>query len=60
MSMQDRYGDHPCHRVVNHAGRTAPGWSEQRQLLEKEGVKFNRDEFRKYAEKKAAEMKSAQ
>ena len=40
MSMQDRYGDHPCHRVVNHAGRTAPGWSEQRQLLEKEGVKF--------------------
>jgi alkylated DNA nucleotide flippase Atl1 len=25
---------------VNHAGRTAPGWTEQRQLLEKEGVEF--------------------
>ena len=40
MSMQDRYGEHPCHRVVNHAGRTAPGWKEQRQLLEIEGVEF--------------------
>jgi O-6-methylguanine DNA methyltransferase len=40
MSMADRFGDHPCHRVVNHAGRTAPGWTEQRQLLEKEGVEF--------------------
>ena len=40
MSMQDRYGNHPCHRVVNHAGRTAPGWTEQRELLESEGVEF--------------------
>ena len=23
-------GDYPCHRVVNHAGRTAPGWHMQR------------------------------
>ena len=30
----------PCHRVVNAAGRTAPGWSEQRALLEAEGVGF--------------------
>ena len=30
----------PCHRVVNSAGRTAPGWSRQRTLLEKEGVTF--------------------
>ncbi len=30
----------PCHRVVNHAGRTAPGWHEQRALLEREGVTF--------------------
>lgn len=30
----------PCHRVVNSAGRTAPGWKEQRGLLEKEGVVF--------------------
>lgn len=30
----------PCHRVVNAAGRTAPGWPEQRGLLDKEGVRF--------------------
>ena len=30
----------PCHRVVNIAGRTAPGWSQQRTLLEEEGVRF--------------------
>lgn len=30
----------PCHRVVNSAGRTAPGWPEQRRLLEEEGVTF--------------------
>ena len=30
----------PCHRVVNIAGRTAPGWSRQRILLEEEGVTF--------------------
>jgi methylated-DNA-protein-cysteine methyltransferase-like protein len=28
------------HRVVNGAGRTAPGWAEQRTLLEAEGVTF--------------------
>ena len=30
----------PCHRVVNKEGRTAPGWSEHRLLLEAEGVSF--------------------
>jgi methylated-DNA-protein-cysteine methyltransferase-like protein len=30
----------PCHRVVNREGRTAPGWSRQRELLEEEGVRF--------------------
>ena len=30
----------PCHRVVNIEGRTAPGWSRQRPLLEEEGVRF--------------------
>ena len=34
------YGNYPCHRVVNHAGRTAPGWRQQRELLEAEGVTF--------------------
>lgn len=30
----------PCHRVVNAAGRLAPGWEEQGQLLLAEGVSF--------------------
>lgn len=30
----------PCHRVVNKVGRLAPGWSQQRMLLEGEGVVF--------------------
>ena len=30
----------PCHRVVNKVGRTAPGWGQQRPLLEDEGVTF--------------------
>ncbi len=30
----------PCHRVVNSQGRTAPGWTRQRELLEAEGVLF--------------------
>ena len=30
----------PCHRVVNKEGRTAPGWSRQRPLLEEEGIHF--------------------
>ena len=30
----------PCHRVVNQVGRTAPGWSRQRTLLEEDGVAF--------------------
>lgn len=37
------YGDYPCHRVVNHAGRLVPGWREQKELLGREGVSF-RDE----------------
>ena len=28
----------PCHRVVNKEGRTAPGWSRQRTLLEEEDI----------------------
>ena len=40
LSRAEFYGDYPCHRVVNHAGRTAPGWKEQRYLLEQEGVGF--------------------
>ena len=40
LSMAEYYGSYPCHRVVNAAGRTAPGWTEQRKLLESEGVEF--------------------
>ena len=40
LSRAEFYGEYPCHRVVNHAGRTAPGWWEQRLLLEDEGVRF--------------------
>ena len=33
----------PCHRVVNHAGRLAPGWPEQAELLRDEGVPLRDD-----------------
>ena len=40
LSMADRYGSYPCHRVVNHAGRLAPHFPQQRELLLDEGVGF--------------------
>ena len=40
LSMAEFYGDYPCHRVVNHAGRTAPHFENQKQLLLEEGVVF--------------------
>jgi len=40
LSRAEYYGDYPCHRVVNHAGRLAPGFDEQRARLEAEGVGF--------------------
>lgn len=40
LAMSGYYGDYPCHRVVNSAGRTAPHFREQRALLEREGVTF--------------------
>ena len=43
LSRAEYYGAYPCHRVVNHAGRLAPGWAEQGDLLRAEGVSF-RDE----------------
>ena len=38
LSNASYYGDYPCHRVVDHSGRLAPGWSEQYDLLKAEGV----------------------
>ena len=40
LSMSEYYGEYPCHRVVNHAGRTAPGFVAQKQLRLEEGVEF--------------------
>lgn len=40
LGMAQYYGKYPCHRMVNHAGRLAPGWPEQAALLTAEGVSF--------------------
>lgn len=40
LSFSERYGDYPCHRVVNHVGRLAPGFPEQEGRLREEGVQF--------------------
>lgn len=45
LSQSEFYGDYPCHRVVNHAGRTAPCFTLQRVLLEQEGVEFKPNGF---------------
>ncbi|MDO4546125.1 MAG: MGMT family protein [Bacillota bacterium] len=43
LSMAEYYGEYPCHRVVNHAGRLVPGWVEQEELLLREGVAVKED-----------------
>lgn len=43
LSHAEEYGSFPCHRVVNHAGRIAPCWPEQAQLLREEGVAFRNE-----------------
>ena len=40
LSHASYYGDYPCYRDENHAGRLAPCWPGQRALLEAEGVTF--------------------
>lgn len=44
LSMAEYYGDYPCHRVVNHAGRLAPFFFEQKELLLEENVEFKDDD----------------
>ena len=39
----EEYGDYPCHRVVNHSGRLAPNFPEQKNRLLAEGVAFKND-----------------
>lgn len=43
LSRAEFYGKYPCHRAVNHVGRVAPGWHEQRFLLLEEGVSFKNE-----------------
>ena len=45
LGLSEYYGQYPCHRVVNHAGRTAPGWYQQQSLLSAEGVTFKKDGY---------------
>lgn len=45
LSRAEFYGTYPCHRVVNHAGRLAPHFYEQRRLLAEEGVRFKENGF---------------
>ena len=40
LSLSEFFGDFPCHRVVNSAGRLAPHFPEQRHRLLEEGVAF--------------------
>lgn len=44
LSMAEFYGDYPCHRVVNHAGRLVLGWTRQKTLLEAEGITFKKNQ----------------
>ena len=43
LSRAEFYGRYPCHRVVIHAGRLAPGWTEQGFLLAREGVELKKN-----------------
>ena len=43
LSRAEDYGDYPCHRVVNHLGRIAPNFPEQKNRLLAEGVSFKND-----------------
>ena len=36
--MSELYGEYPCHRVVNHAGRLAPHFYDQADRLREEGI----------------------
>jgi len=42
LSMAQFYGNYPCHRVVNQAGRLAPHFPAQRERLIAEGITFRK------------------
>lgn len=43
LSRAEDYGDYPCHRIVNHSGRLASNFPEQKNRLLAEGVTFKND-----------------
>lgn len=43
LSMSEFYGKYPCHRVVNCSGRVAPNFTEQKRLLQSEGIFFKNE-----------------
>ncbi|RKJ47068.1 methylated-DNA--[protein]-cysteine S-methyltransferase [bacterium 1XD8-76] len=43
LSMAEYYGEYPCHRVVDHSGRLAPHFYDQKELLLEEDVEFRDD-----------------
>ena len=43
LKRSEYYGSYPCHRVVNHTGRLAPGFPEQKEHLLQEDVPFKSD-----------------
>lgn len=45
LSRAEYYGNYPCHRVVNHAGRLAPHFRKQHDLLAEEGVRFKENGY---------------
>lgn len=40
LSQASFYGNYPCHRVVDHSGRLAPNFPDQKDRLLMEGVEF--------------------
>ncbi|MDD3340948.1 MAG: MGMT family protein [Bacilli bacterium] len=45
LKMASHYGEYPCHRVVNHIGRLAPGYYAQKELLLQEGISFKENGY---------------
>ena len=43
LSQAERYGDYPCHRVVDHSGRLVPSWDAQAALLVAQGHALARE-----------------
>ena len=46
LSQAERYGDYPCHRVVDHSGRLVPSWDAQAARRAREGVNQRAEQHR--------------